>query len=35
MMELSSYRKVGPRSHVWCEAEMVEQAAYEFVIQHL
>lgn len=24
-------RKVGPRSHVWAEKEVIDQAAYEFV----
>lgn len=24
------YRKIGPRSHVWSEKEVVDSAAYEF-----
>lgn len=27
---LVTYRKIGPRSHVWSEKEMVNQAAFEF-----
>ena len=23
-------RQIGPRSHVWCEKDMVEKAAWEF-----
>ena len=27
---LSSIRKIGPRSHVWSEKEVVDKAAWEF-----
>ena len=27
---LCMYRRIGPRSHIWCEKELVEKAAWEF-----
>ena len=31
---LFHYRKIGPRSHVWSEKEVVDSAAYEFAEVH-
>lgn len=28
-------RRIGPRSHVWCEKELVEKAAWEFGEVHV
>lgn len=30
MYDIFQYRRIGPRSHVWSEKEVVDKAAWEF-----